>query len=619
MAENYETPSVSSLMDRFNRVKSRYTHRDTRMAQVQAIRSGRMNDVAPDLFPEAGPWQQPIVANMIDVAARDMAEMIAPLPSFNCVSPTMTGERQRENATLKTKVALGYVTTSDLQVQMFTAADWYVTYGFLPVRVEVDYDRKMPIIRAIDPVGCYPDMDRFGRVNSFYQRLLINRDELAAQFPELAHKIKKQNGVFDSREVEVVFYHDKDWDIAFMAGPEPLMLTQTRNPIGKVLIRVAQRPGTGSIPRGQFDDVIFVQLAKARFALLALQAAHDSVNAPLVVPSDVPEVPYGPGATIRSNSPEKVRRVGMELPQAAFAEQTQLDREMQLGARFPEVRTGNADASIVTGKGVQALMGGYDSQVRAHQAIFARMLGEIISLCFEIDETVFANVEKELRGSNNGSPFAIKYTPAKTIKGDYTVDVTYGLMAGLDPNRWLVFALQARAEKMFSRDFMRREMPVDLDVEDEARKIDIEDLEEAAKQAIMGYAQSIPVLASQGQDPSGPLNALAKVIDDRRKGKPLADSVVEAFTPEPPKEQAPATQDALAAQGADQEAASTNAGGAPGEVPMGLGPTGLLKGVAPGQAGMAPGGRPDLQMMLAGLDARGQANLSAGVSRRIPV
>jgi hypothetical protein len=602
-------PELKNLIDRFARIRVRFTHRDTRMGQVQAIRAGKMSEVAPDLFPQSGPWQEPIVANMIDVAARDMGEMIAPLPSFNCTSPTMTTDRERERASLKTKVALGYAVNSNLQVQMLSAGDQYVTYGFLPMRVEIDYDSQMPVIRTIDPIGTYPEQDRFNRLIGFWQRTVISRDELMAQYPEFASDIKEANGVFGGQTLELIFHHDKNFDTVFINAAKPVMLSRIPNPLGKVMIRIAQRPGISNIPRGQFDDVIFVQLAKARFALLALQAAHKTVTAPLVVPSDVPEIPQGPDATIRTNNPAGVRRVPLDISPVAFQEQASLERELQLGSRFPSVRTGNADSSIVTGKGVQALMGGYDSQIRTHQAVFADTFREIMGLCFEIDEKLFGSVEKELRGSQHGTPFEVKYVPAKTIKGDYTVDVTYGLMAGLDPNRWLVFALQARAEKMFSRDFMRREMPIDLDPEQQRREIDIEDMEEAAKQALMGYAQSIPALAAQGQDPSGPLMALAKVIADRRSGKPLADSVVEALTPK--KEEAPEMSPE------EQMAQMLGGGGQPqGGLPEGMMASGLMQGVAPGQAGMAPGGRPDLNTMLAGLSASGQPNLSATVSRR---
>ena len=631
------TINITTLSERFSRIRNRYSSRDSRMAQVRAIRMGKMSEVAPDVFPETGPWQEPIIANMVDIAARDMAEMIAPLPTFTAGSMTMTSERAREMASLKTKVALGYVTNSDLQVQMYNAADWYVTYGFLPIRVEADYESSMPVIRALDPVGCYPELDRFGRVVSLFQRVLVNKDVLAAQFPEYAvklHKEKNKNTLFGGNDIEVIFYHDKDWDMAFIpsAGGSGgygsdaqmgLILEKTPNPVGKVMVRIAQRPGISDIPRGQFDDVVFVQLAKARLALLALQAAHESVNAPLVVPMDVPEVPIGPGATIRTNNPQGVGRVPLEIPAAAFQEQGQLERELQLGSRFPEMRTGQTNASIVTGKGVQALLGGYESQVTAHQAVFARTLQEVMSLCFEVDCYIFGDMKKSLRGSMNGTPFDIEYTPLKAIGNDYSIDVRYGLMAGLDPNRWLVFALQARAEKMFSRDFMRRELPVDINVEDEARKIDIEDLEESAKQALMGYAQSIPALAAQGQDVSGPIKALAKVIDDRRKGKSLADSVVEAFTPEPEPEAPaqPSPEEMMMAQmgQGSPEMAPEGMMAPEGQLPPGLMESGSMQGVAPGQQGMAPGGRPDLMTLLAGLGASGQPNLSGSVQRRVAI
>jgi hypothetical protein len=223
----------------------------------------------------------------------------------------------------------------------------------------------------------------------------------------------------------------------------------------------------------------------------------------------------------------------------------------------------------------------------------------------------------------NGTPFDIEYTPKKAIGNDYSIDVRYGLMAGLDPNRWLVFALQARAEKMFSRDFMRRELPVDINVEDEARKIDIEDLEESAKQALMGYAQSIPALAAQGQDVSGPIKALSKVIADRRKGVSLSDSIAEAFTPEPEPEAPaqPSPEEMMMAQmgQGSPEMAPEGMMAPEGELPPGLMESGTMQGVAPGQQGLPPGGKPDLMTLLAGLGASGQPNLSGSVQRRVAV
>lgn len=594
--------STKDLYSRYVRLRSRFHERDIRMEQVKAIREGRINEVAPDLFPTAGPFQQPIVANMIDVAARDMAEKVAPLPSFNCASPSTLSEASRKKATLKTKIAMGYVTNSNLQVQMYDGADKYITYGFLPIRVELDYETNMPFVRVLDPMNSYPEIDRFGRVRAFFQRALVHVDEFLTLYPE-QRAFVEANYTGGSPYLEVIFFHDDKQDAVLLGGATPITVDSSPNLAGKCLVRVAKRPGVTEVPRGQFDDVMFVQLAKARFALLALQAAHESVNSPLIVPSDVPEIPIGPGATIRTNNPQGVGRVPLSLPSEAFSEQAQLDRELTLGSRFPEARTGSMDASIITGKGVTALMDGYDSQIRSHQAVFAATLQEVVSLAFEVDERVFGNVTKRLRGSANGTPYEITYTPKPAINGDYTVDVAYGLMAGLDPNRWLVFSLQARAEKLFSRDLMRREMPLDIDAEEEARKVDLEDLEESAKAAIQGYASAIPQLAAAGQDPSGAVEALGKVIELRRKGKSISEAVSAVFQPPPPPEAAPATPEELM----DQAMGTPDGAPQPGQE--------MLPPESQNVVGQPPSGRPDLATMLAGLDAKGQPTLSGGVMR----
>ncbi len=54
-----------------------------------------------------------------------------------------------------------------------------------------------------------------------------------------------------------------------------------------------------------------------------------------------------------------------------------------------------------------------------------------------------------------------------------------------------------------------------------------------------------------------------------------------------------------------------------GQLPMGLSETGRMQGVAPGQ--IAPGGRPDVQSLLASLTQRGEPNLQASLVRRLPV
>jgi hypothetical protein len=602
--------SLDEIKDNYDRYRQMYSDRDTRMEQVLLVRKGRMRDVFPDLFPD-GPFENPIVANMVDISARDLSEVIAPLPAFNCNSPSMVSDKERKKADKREEIVNGIIDFSDMQTQMFTAADRYVTYGFVPAQVEVDLERNMPRIRFLDSYGCYPIIDRFGKVHGMYQRIKKSLAELMSAYPEYAHLLYDKDST--ASMMEIVRYHDKDQDIIFVPSRNNIVIDRAPNPIGECLIRVVQRPSLDGQARGQFDDVLAIQVAKARYALLSLEAATKAVQAPLVAPQDVNELAFGPDAVIRTDRPGDVRRLPIEIPAGAFAQQQVLEGELRLGSRYPESRTGNIDASIVTGRGVQALMGGFDTQIKTAHAMFARAFVELLSVALKIDEKVFGTMEKELRGTRNGVPYAIKYKPSRDIDGDYTVDVQYGLMAGLDPNRALVFGLQARGDKLISRDFLRRQMPFSFNATQEEEKVDTEDLRDAMKQAIASYAQAIPALASQGQDPSDILYKLSTVINERQKGASIERAVSDAFQPQnpPPGAMTPeeVSPDMIGQPGAVPPGE--------GELPMGMSATGRMQGVAPGQ--IAPGGRPDVQSLLASLTQRGEPNLQASLVRRLPV
>ena len=210
--------------------------------------------------------------------------------------------------------------------------------------------------------------------------------------------------------LEVVRYHDKDQDVLFVPTRNNIVIDRAKNPIGECMVRVVMRPSLDSQARGQFDDVLPIQVAKARYALLSLEAATKAVQAPMVAPRDVSDIALGPDAIIRTDRPQDVRRIPLEIPAGAFAQQQVLEGELRLGSRYPESRTGNIDASIVTGRGVQALMGGFDTQIKTAHAMFARAFVELMSLALKVDEQVFGDVEKNLRGTRNGTPYNLTLT-----------------------------------------------------------------------------------------------------------------------------------------------------------------------------------------------------------------
>jgi hypothetical protein len=578
--------TVKEIDAKLSRLRTKYAPRDQRMRDVLSVRQGDLSKVFPSMFSEDYP--KPLVANFIDVAARDLAEAGAPMPSFNCSATNMVSDAQRKAADTRTRIANYYVSFSDLALQNYNNADWYNTYGMSIGMVEMDYENNNPRIRMIDPTGAYPEIDRFGRTISLTQMIMSDADTLSAQFPEFADQIlKKNNFQPGSPYMTMIRYHDAEQDLIYLPDRNNLVLSRVPNPVGKCLARVRIRPSLDNQARGQFDDVLAVQLARARFAILQIQAAEKSIQAPIAIPQDVQELALGPDAIMRSANPQGIRRVGLELPAGVFTESGVLERELRLGARYPESRSGQIDASVVTGRGVQALQAGFDTQIKAAQAQFARLFEELIGLCFEVDEKIFGGIMKTIKGTDDGTPYTLKYIPSRDIKGEYGVDVRYGIMSGMDPNRAVIALLQMRSDKLVSRDYVRRELPVEINVTQEEQRVDIEEMRDSLRIAVAQYAQAIPQMAAQGQDPTQVVTRIAEVISGRQKGLSLESIVEKVFTP-------PAQPAQPEMQAPGMPPMSPAAGAAP--APASQQPPQEQGGTAP-----AAGQKPDIATLLAGI------------------
>jgi hypothetical protein len=583
--------SIEQIAARVESLRYRSSERDRRAGDVLSVRQGKISEVYPDFFP--GGVDTNVVANFVDIVARDLSEVMAPLPAVNCSAANQVSDRARQFADKRTRIASNYFIHSDLSVHMYTGADHYITYGFVPFVIELDEEAKMPRIRVEDPRMSYPDFDRYGRCIAFAKRYSLTLGELVSQFPEFESQLLGNQGYRQDVNalIDMYRYYDKDQSVVYIPSRQNLVLSRANNPIGKMMVVIAKRPSVDGEMRGQFDDVLGIQLLRNRFAMLAMEAAEKSVQAPIILPNDVQELQLGGDAVIRTSNPAGVRRMELTLPQGAFTEQELLNQELRVGSRYPEGRTGNMNASVITGQGVQALMGAFDTQVKSSQAIFAAALRDVISLCFEVDEAFF-NEEKTIRGVDAGSPYSISYKPSKDINGDYSSDVRYGMLAGLNPAQGLIFMLQALGGKLISKDMAMRELPFNVNVTQEQEKIEVEDMRNALIGGLQAYAQSIPQIASQGGDPSEIVNKIAEAIKARQGGKSIEDVVGAIFAPapqeNPPAGAAPSVEQLSPVPGA----------AAPAEgQPM---PQGAPQGGAP-QA-------PDLQTLMSSLSGQGEGN-----------
>lgn len=609
---------ASNAMRHYSRLYTRCAKRDRIHELIHQVRNGNIRSMFPSELNFALSFEGVPIANFVDIVARDMAEALAPLPALRCVSGKMKTDADLRRAETKNRIGDNYWQHSHLETQLLEGADQYITYGFLPFFVEPDIDAKLPFIQIDDPRHSYYELDRYGRCTVYAKRWRRSIDDLCAMFPEWSSFIKagKRPGEYKrdesgDSELDLIRWVDDTSVTLLLPSRDGLVLASYEHKLQCVPVHIAERPGHGGMPRGQFDDVIWVQVARAIMSTLALEAAHLAVQAPISVPMDMDDLSIGPHAIIQSDNPGAVQKVKIDLPNNIFAENQLLDQELKTGSRYPDARTGGVQgASVITGKGVEALLGTFDTQIKGAQMVLKEALQKITAICFEYDEAWWPNATKTVNGLISGTSYEFDYVPSVDIASRYNAVVTYGFASGMHPSQAIVTLLQLEGAGLIAKGTLQENLPIDLDQIQERRKIDIEGTREALKQGMFALIQSSGQIAAQGQDPMPYLKLAVDSVRGLQNGQTVEDAIFAAFTAmtqaKQEAEQA-AQQEQMAAQGGQPGAPAP--GGAPG------GP----EGVAPGQAGLPPGGLPTIMNLMAGFrGAAGNAVNQSSIQRRIP-
>lgn len=602
---------VKQIAQRVSILKERYGDRDQRNKEVQSVLKGNFDDLAPELFTDE--WPRSIVSNRLVVLDMHATAALAPLPNITCSTPKATSDEARKFAAKRTAIANSYIENSRVQYQMQQKASGFYAYGLIVTSVEPDFETKAPQIVVENPTSVYPTWDRIGRTTSIARVFDRNVLELAAEYPEHAQALNYNFGlgnvIAPNKTVSVVKYTDAKQMTMYVEEAPSIVLLNVPNKTGKCTAVATPRPGATDEITGAFDQLIWVQLALHAMQTYTMSGVAQSVNAPIVIPTDVQSVEIGPGSVIRtSQGVNSVGRINLDVPQGAWAAQQYLSQEIEFGAIVPEALGGKIDASVVTGKGVQQLMAGYSQQIALAQESLVAHWKSVLELAFCLDQVYWPDETKNITGRVDNTPYAYKYRPSKDIDGDYSVDVQYGGIAGLDPNRSLVFLLQELGGGIVSKGYVRKHLPSDIDSEEEEARIAVEEMRMSLMQGMSALSQSIPQMVANGQDPSDIIAKGVLVTQGLQEGRPIESVLAEVFPPPEPVQQEPTPEEQVA-----QAAAAAGGGGAEG-----FGPTGLPPGLRPDLATRGPGARPDLAQMFAGLTSNGQPNIQAGVSRYIP-
>src|SRR3546814_2958560 len=120
-------------------------------------------------------------------------------------------------------------------------------------------------------------------------------DELCHMYPDYKEAFKQHVFSRGSNEIEVVEWHDKHC-IAVFVPDLKITLSYAPNPLGRPSVVVVARPSIDGEKRGQFDDVIGVQIGRAIIEQYTMSAVQQSGEAPMELTADVQELDLGPFA-----------------------------------------------------------------------------------------------------------------------------------------------------------------------------------------------------------------------------------------------------------------------------------------------------------------------------------
>ena len=376
---------LGEVIRKVESLRLQYQTRDYSAMQVRAVRHGDFDQIAPGIFPMD--WPRPVAANIVDNMARDFAAKLTPLPSFNCSGSSSLSDASKKFADKRSKIANNYISFSDLAAQMPDAADSYNCYGLAVFSVEPDWESSTPRIRAEDSAYFYPlwnrNMETVAAAKIFYQYA----NAIEADYPAAAQARKDYPGALVGGDrFKVVKWADEEDVVTYLPDLGNFVLESYKNPIGECPYVCVPRPsghGTlGQVLRGQYDDLVWPQLARNEFQILALEAADKAVRAPIIVPPDVTDIAFGPDATIQTNNPQGVKRLKVDVPPASFQAMEWLRQDMQLGGMSSEARSGQTNASVITGAGMDALMEGFSTQQAQAQEMMKFALKQVVELCF---------------------------------------------------------------------------------------------------------------------------------------------------------------------------------------------------------------------------------------------
>ena len=448
------------------------SHREDReqLSEISNLYEGQIPARYKKYFPQGEPNH---VVNMVRLAHDDLATSIGRMPDI-VVDPINHTNKELKRVGLLEKIATDYLVHSEPSGrELMWEIAWWVLTSRAVVIVTPNMETQKPMFEIRDPRTCYPGVKKRAGNRPMELYDLIFKYEIDSKEAEARGLTPA-----DADMTTVIEYIDENRWVLISEGGGMLSAEHGLGVVpGHIFQSFSPNATTGL---SQFQDQLSLMIAMSRLISQKLAFGDRLVYPVYWVKGHEGQVKVGP---FQLNKLSPQGEMGALQPTTTF----QADQDIQTLERFsrilnrnPEVRQGEiaAKSTYTSAKTLEQLSEAIDTVVGRYWDVISVGMAKLIAIALRMDELMWPNEEKSVRGIKRGSRYSDKYVPSEDIAGNYQVRVHYGF--GVGGYQGFLQNIQAQQGGVQSKRRVVEEMPGVSDVDALLREIELEQMDEAA-------------------------------------------------------------------------------------------------------------------------------------------
>lgn len=387
--------------------------------------------------------QRPRIENRVRTFVEDKSKIASQtFPSIRVEAPNQRGSVR---AGEREQLIQFYHQLSSTRVKMPLLFADQIGVGMAVLKVWPDFrkpvNERFPLFSRIDPRAVLPPPNF--EIGSEPEDIIVHRwhkvRSLKKMYPEKIESLRSARGkskaLSDTDELLVIEYYSDEWvaQVAYRndGDGDGVTLFAAPNRVGRNPVVLIPRPTPDGRIRGQFNDILASLAAENRLENLKLDYVDRTVHAMILKKGMVGQnVEVGPDAIIDVPEDGAIQFVTPpDMNPGIFRMGADLERHSRRGAVAPEARSGDIQASIISGTAIDALQGPLTTDVHALQQQMEWGLEQANEVAQLVDVT-YCDTRKSIRGYAQGGQFRMTYVPSEVIKpDDLSNQVSYGVAA----------------------------------------------------------------------------------------------------------------------------------------------------------------------------------------------